>query len=71
MNKNKAETNPESLLIEREQQTMLLGVIPDAILAIDPEESPLFFNSKFALLFSDRSIENKKLNDLFHNPEIL
>ena len=69
--KKSPQSNLENLLIEREQQTTLLGVIPDAILAVDLEEGPLFFNSRFALLFGDKAIQDKKLKDLFNGTEIL
>jgi two-component system phosphate regulon sensor histidine kinase PhoR len=64
----------ESLSVEREELATLMGAISDAILAVDKEGKPLFFNSRFALLFGnqqalrDRSV---RLWEMFRVPEIL
>jgi two-component system phosphate regulon sensor histidine kinase PhoR len=64
----------ESLSVEREELATLMGAISDAILAVDTEGKPLFFNSRFALLYGnqdalrDRSV---RLWEMFRVPEIL
>lgn len=46
------EAKAESLLREREEQATLMSAISDAILAVDLESGPLFYNSRFALSFA-------------------
>jgi two-component system, OmpR family, phosphate regulon sensor histidine kinase PhoR len=64
----------ESLSIEREELATLMGAISDAILAIDVEGKPLFFNSRFALLYGNQealSERSVRLWEMFRVPEIL
>ncbi|MDR3606192.1 MAG: ATP-binding protein [Oligoflexia bacterium] len=63
----------ETLSREREQLSTLMGAISDAILAIDGSEKPLFFNSRFALLFFDQEQRERQphLGEIFRAPEVL
>jgi two-component system phosphate regulon sensor histidine kinase PhoR len=64
----------ESLSVEREELATLMGAISDAILAIDTEGKPLFFNSRFALLFGNQEALRERgirLWEMFRVPEIL
>jgi two-component system phosphate regulon sensor histidine kinase PhoR len=68
------ESKAESLSIEREELSTLMGAISDAILAIDPQGKPLFFNSRFALLFGNEEQLSKRdilLWEIFRVPEVL
>jgi two-component system phosphate regulon sensor histidine kinase PhoR len=64
----------ESLHREREEHALLMRAISDAILAVDLEGLPLFFNSRFAILFGQGNAlqEGKtQLWEIFRSPEIL
>ncbi len=62
----------ESLSLEREELATLMSAISEAILAVDLEGAPLFYNSRFALLFEKRELNSKKhFWELFREPEIL
>ncbi|MDZ4676328.1 MAG: ATP-binding protein [Oligoflexia bacterium] len=64
----------ESLNREREELTTLMSAISDAILAVDQEGVPLFFNTRFALLFGNEEQlqkRNIRLWEMFRAPEIL
>lgn len=67
--KNKTET------IERERNELstLMSGISEAILAVDLEGNPLFFNSRFALQFGGRDIGKRRprIREIFRAPEIL
>ena len=68
------EAKSESLSREREELTTLMAAISDAILAVDLEGVPLFFNSRFALLFGAESRLQKRdirVWEIFRAPEIL
>ncbi|MBC7692871.1 MAG: PAS domain S-box protein [Methylotenera sp.] len=67
------EHKTESLSLEREQLSTLMSAISDAILAIDLEEAPLFFNGQFALLMGRENLRNQdfRLWEMFRDPEIL
>lgn len=65
-------TKIESLKREREEQATLMSAISDAILAVDREGSPLFYNSRFALVFGNAQLEAKKrIWEMTQNSEIL
>lgn len=51
----------QTLIEERDQLETVMSALADAILAIDAEGNPLFFNSRFAVLFEGR----KKLSEAF------
>ena len=64
----------ESLSVEREELSTLMGAISDAILAVDTEGKPLFFNSRFALLYGNQEAlrdHSVRLWEMFRVPEIL
>lgn len=64
----------ERLSVEREELATLMGAISDAILAIDTDGRPLFYNSRFALLFGHEDRLGKRdirLHELFRAPEVL
>jgi two-component system phosphate regulon sensor histidine kinase PhoR len=63
----------ETLSTEREQLSTLMAAISDAILAVDADGKPLFFNSRFALLFFDKELRDRQpyLSEIFRTPEVL
>ncbi len=63
----------ETLSREREELATLMSAISDAILAVDRDGNPLFYNSRFALLFGDRELATKRprLGEMFRTPEVL
>jgi len=66
------ESKIQNLKTEREEQATLMSAISDAILAVDQEEAPLFYNSRFALLFGNQKLHtHQRLRELFKDPEIL
>lgn len=48
-----------NLKLERKEQATLMGAISDAIVAVDQNFSPLFFNSQFALIFGGNSFSGE------------
>ncbi|MEO5971109.1 MAG: histidine kinase dimerization/phospho-acceptor domain-containing protein, partial [Bdellovibrionia bacterium] len=70
--RHQLENKTESLSLEREELATLMSAISEAILAVDLQGAPLFFNSRFALLFEKRELSSKKhFWELFREPEIL
>jgi two-component system, OmpR family, phosphate regulon sensor histidine kinase PhoR len=63
----------QSLSMEQLELDTLMGAISDAILAVDPEGSPLFYNSRFEVLFGSEDLRRKnlKLWGIFREPDIL
>lgn len=63
----------EDLSREREELSALIGAVSDAILAVDRNGDPLFFNSQFALLFrvAKDGAKALSLTETFRVPEIL
>lgn len=63
----------EDLSREREELSALIGAVSDAILAVSADETPLFFNSQFALSFgSDERVDSAlALSDIFRAPDVL
>ena len=62
----------EQLGREREELAALIGSVSSAILAIDLNELPLFFNSQFAHLFGvSNNQRNITLGEIFRSPEVL
>ncbi len=62
----------EDLSREREELSALIGAVSDAILAISEDETPLFFNSQFAMVFgTDDRHEARSLTDLFRTPDVV
>lgn len=59
---------------EREELVTILGAVNDGIVAMGRETEPLYFNSRFALLFglqNSKDLELKPLKDRFRNPKLL
>ncbi len=63
----------QSLSMEQVELDTLMGSISDAILAVDPEGGPLFFNSRFEMVFGNEGLRkrNIKLWGIFRDPDIL
>ena len=66
-------TKTDDLSREREELSALIGAVSDAILAVDRNGTPLFFNSQFALLFrvAKGGARALSLSETFRVPEIL
>ncbi len=62
-----------NLSMEQVELETIMGAISDAILAVDPDGNPLFFNSRFELLFGKEGLRrrNSQLWGIFRDPEIL
>lgn len=66
------EIKTEALQIERDEQATIMSAIFEAILAIDSDGAPLFFNSRFAVLFGNEELKaKKKISEIFERSEIL
>ncbi len=63
----------EDLSREREELSALIGAVSDAILAVSEDETPLFFNSQFAMTFGgeQRAGRPASLSDIFRSPDVL
>jgi two-component system phosphate regulon sensor histidine kinase PhoR len=63
----------DELKREREELSTLIGAMSDAILAVDRNGEPLFYNSQFALFFRSPKGAGKplRLTDTFRVPEVL
>lgn len=67
------EAKAERLNLQREEQATLMSAISDSILAVDLDGAPLFYNSRFMVLFGreqDRD-RNFRLWEVFRDPGIL
>jgi two-component system phosphate regulon sensor histidine kinase PhoR len=60
-----------SLDNERVELSTMMAAISDGILAIDQKGLVLFYNTRFELLTTQKSIAQKKLWEIFREPEIL
>lgn len=67
------EAKARSLDTERVELATIMGSISDAILAVDPDGVPLFFNSRFELLFGRRGLGDRKFRvwEIFREPQVL
>ncbi|MBI3542961.1 MAG: PAS domain-containing protein [Deltaproteobacteria bacterium] len=66
------EAKAERLNLQREEQATLMSAISDSILAVDLEGAPLFYNSRFVLLFGDGLRQRSfRLWEVVRAPEIL
>ncbi len=68
------ESKAESLSQERAEQAALISAISDAIVAVDLDGLPLFYNSSFAVLFSNNNnlhLSKTKLNHLIKSQVML
>lgn len=63
----------QSLSREQVELDTVMGAISDAILAVDLEGGPLFFNSRFELLFGREGLRERRLRlwGMFRDPDIL
>jgi two-component system phosphate regulon sensor histidine kinase PhoR len=64
----------ERLNVEREELSTLMSAISDAILAVDTDGKPLFFNSRLAMLFGNPAglqDSSVRLWEMLRSPEIL
>jgi two-component system phosphate regulon sensor histidine kinase PhoR len=56
----------------REELSAIASSISDAIVAVKPDGSPIFFNTRFKVLFPDRKLESEwSLWELVRDPEVL
>jgi signal transduction histidine kinase len=60
-----------SLDNERVELSTMMAAISDGILAIDQKGLVLFYNTRFELLTTQKNIAQKKLWEIFREPEIL
>lgn len=66
------ENTVQSLNTEQVELDAIMGAISDAILAVDPEEIPIFYNSRFEMIFGGGKVRrNVKLWEILRDPEIL
>jgi two-component system phosphate regulon sensor histidine kinase PhoR len=63
----------QSLSREQLELETIMGAISDAIIAVDPDGSPLFFNSRFELLFGRGILQgaSPRIWGIFRDPELL
>ncbi len=63
----------QSLSMEQLELDTIMAAISDAILAVDPDGAPLFYNSRFEVLFGSDGLRkrNLKLWGIFRDPEVL
>lgn len=66
----KVKGTDEKLTRERTEQQILMSSISEAILAIDLEGRPLFYNSKLTLLARRDQLKNMRLWEIFRNNSI-
>ena len=70
--KNALVLKTETLNLERQQQATLMGAISDAILAVDLQGAPLFYNSRFEVLFGRENLKaGVRLWEIIRDPEML
>jgi len=70
--KKKWEIATQNLRIEEGELETVMSAISDAILAIDKEGRPIFFNSKFELVFGQGRIPKfLRLREIFDDAEII
>ncbi|NDC23428.1 MAG: PAS domain S-box protein [Proteobacteria bacterium] len=61
-----------SLTTEQVELDAIMGAISDAILAVDQDEVPIFYNSRFEMIFGGGKVRrNAKLWEILRDPEIL
>lgn len=62
-----------ALAKEREEIAMIMGSVSDGILAVDPNGKPLFFNTRFAVLFTDKEFQLSRahLGEIFRTQDVL
>ncbi len=61
-----------TITYERSERDTIMKSISDAILAVNIEQKPLFFNSKFSLIFPMiHKNKSSKLRDIFQDPQLI
>lgn len=70
------ESKTESLNLERQELSTLMGAISDAVLSVDSDGAPLYFNSRFEVLFGppgaySQDVRGVRLFEMFRDPDIL
>jgi len=66
------ESTVQSLTTEQVELDAIMGSISDAILAVDQDEIPIFYNSRFEVIFGGGKVRrNVKLWEILRDPEIL
>ncbi len=66
------EKTVQSLSMEQGELDTIMGSISDAILAVDQEEVPIFYNSRFEVIFGSGGVRrNIKLWEILRDPEVL
>lgn len=66
------EHTTQTLSLEQIELDTVMGAISDAILAVDSEGVPLFYNSRFEIVFGGGALRrNIRLFEIFRDPEIL
>lgn len=75
LNKLGQDLRQKTIRLSREKTELraIMAAVNEAILAVDQNGRPLFFNSQFALLFglAGRDTQTLALQDMLRNPEIL
>lgn len=68
-----SEETIEEIRAQRDELSTLVAGISDAILAIDIDEAPLFYNTQFAVLVGQESMkrERVKLLELIRDPDVV
>ncbi len=70
--KKKWEIATQNLRIEEGELETVMSAISDAILAVDKEGRPIFFNSKFELVFGQGKLPKfLRLREIFGDPQII
>jgi len=66
------ERTAQNLTTEQVELDAIMGAISDAILAVDKDEIPIFYNSRFEMIFGGGKVRrNLKLWEILRDPEIL
>lgn len=63
----------QALTREHEELEALMGAISEAIVAVGASGEPLFFNSRFAVLFGGKDFESRRprIGEIFRAPDVL
>ncbi len=70
--KKNLEATAHNLTMEQIELDTLLGAISDAVLAVDLEEVPLFYNSRLEIILGDKKFNRQsKLWEIFRNTEVI
>lgn len=70
------ESKTESLNLERQELSTLMGAISDGVLSVDGNGAPLYYNSRFEILFGapgaySQDVRGVRLFEMFRDPDIL